>query len=176
MNCGKINPGVKVAPDPSDIYPCETEGFGLLGTKHDPMKSKKTKGSKRANKMAPSRKLANRIMEWCLANYGKSRYNRYFPDMLYRNYYPDEDPRVVAFYDEQESIIFIKKNEHRTAYQLANSIIHEYTHYKQNSRHYNILSMYLPYHENPLEIEANEVAKRDAKKCLQDVMGKKSTK
>ena len=53
--------------------------------------------------------------------------------------------------------------------ELANSIIHEYVHYKQNMKHYQILAMYLPDHKNPMEIEASKVAQKDTKKCLKDL-------
>lgn len=141
------------------------------------MKNKKKPSKNRANKMLPSRKYVNRIVGWCVKTYGKSKHNREFPEIQYRSrYYYGDDPRTMAFYDDDDSVIFIRKSDHKTLYQLANTIIHEYTHYKQNPRHYQILSMYLPYKENPLEIEANEIAKRDARKCLRDLFGDKSIK
>lgn len=141
------------------------------------MKTKKKPSKKRANKVMPSRKYVNRIVDWCVKTYGKSKYNREFPEIQFRSRYElDDDPKTLAFYDEDDAVIFIKKDEHKTMYQLANTIIHEYTHYKQNASHYHILSLYLPYSKNPMEIEANEVAKRDTRKCLKEVFGKKSIK
>jgi Zn-dependent peptidase ImmA (M78 family) len=140
------------------------------------MKTKK-KPSRRAKKVVPSRKYVNKIFDWCIKTYGKSRFNREFPEIMYRKAeYMNEDPRVMAFYDEEDAVIFINKDDHHNLYQLANSIIHEYTHYKQNQHHYYILSQYLPYSKNPMEIEANEVAKRDARKCIREIVGKQSSK
>jgi hypothetical protein len=82
----------------------------------------------------------------------------------------------MAYYDEIDSIIFIDKNQHQTLYELANSIIHEYTHYKQNMRHYQILALYLSDDKNPMEIEAHRVAKKDTKKCLKEVFNIESFK
>ena len=135
------------------------------------MKKKGKKPSdKRANKLSPSRKYVNKILDWCLKTYGKSRYNKDFPEIQYRKAaYMNEDPYTMAFYDDEDGVIFINKEDHPNLKVLANSIIHEYTHYKQNSRHYHVLSMYLPYHKNPLEIEANRIANRDTKKCLKEI-------
>lgn len=135
------------------------------------MKSKKKPSNKRANKLAPSRKYVNKIVDWCVKTYGKSRYNRDFPEIHYRKkYYVYDDTNTIAFYDDHDGIIYINKDENKNLRALANSIIHEYTHYKQNMRHYDVLSMYLPYKSNPLEIEANQIAKRDTKKCLKDIL------
>jgi len=75
----------------------------------------------------------------------------------------------MAFYDEIESVIFVNKDQNDNLIELANSLIHEYVHYKQNMKHYQILSLYLPDHKNPMEIEAVKIAKRDTKKCLKEV-------
>ena len=134
-------------------------------------KKKQTSRKTRAKKIMPSRKYVNKILDWCVKTYGKSRYNREFPEIHYRSSsYLGEDRMTLAFYDDQDGIIYINKDDHKNLNVLANTIIHEYTHYKQNMRHYDILSMYLPYHRNPLEIEANKVARRDAKKCVKDIL------
>lgn len=134
-------------------------------------KTKKNQPRRRANKLAPSRKYVNKIVDWCIKTYGKSKYNKEFPEVHYRSrYYLDEDANTLAFYDDTDGVIYINKDEHKSLRTLANSIIHEYTHYKQNMKHYDVLSTYLPYNKNPMEIEANEVAKRDTKKCLKEIL------
>lgn len=141
------------------------------------MKSKKKPSRRRANKVMPSRKYVNKIFDWCVKNYGRSKHRKEFPEIMYRKAgYMNEDPRVMAFYDEEDAVIFINKDDHNSLYQLANSIIHEYTHYKQNQNHYHILSQYLPYHKHPLEIEANKVARRDTRKCVKEITQNKSSK
>ena len=132
----------------------------------------KDKKKPTAKKVMPTRRSVNRIVDWCVKNYGRSKYNREFPEIQFRSSKSsNEDPNVMAYYDDDEAVIFINKGEHTTLYQLANSIIHEYTHYKQNMRHYNILSMYLPYKKNPMEVEANRIARRDSRKCLREAFG-----
>jgi len=59
---------------------------------------------------------------------------------------------------------------------MANSIIHKYTHYKQNMKHYQILALYLPDSKNPMEIEAERISKKDTKKCIKELFGVESLK
>jgi len=141
------------------------------------MKIKKKPSKRRANKVAPSRKYVNKIFDWCVKNYGKSKYRKNFPEIMFRkSSYMNEDPMVMAFYDEEDAVIFINKDDHKSLYQLAGSIIHEYTHYKQNNHHYQILSKYISYKNHPMEIEANNIAKRDTRRCIKEILQDKSTK
>ena len=154
-----------------DIYAWNVEGC-VLGTKPecDMAKPKKKPSNTRANKLAPSRKYVNKIVDWCVKTYGKSKHNRDFPEIQFRKgSYMNEDPNTMAFYDDHDAVIFINKDDHQSLRTLVNSVIHEYTHYKQNMKHYDILSQYLPYNKNPLEIEANKIARRDTKKCLREI-------
>ena len=118
---------------------------------------------------------ATKILDWCLKTYGKSKFNKEFPELEFKNpdYYTEG---CMAYYDEIESVIFVDKTQHQNLYELANSIIHEYTHYKQNMRHYQILALYLSDIKNPMEIEANRIAKKDSKKCLKEIFNIESLK
>lgn len=121
-----------------------------------------------SQEIKPTRKHVNQILEWCLETYGKSKFNKPFPIIEFRkpDYYTEG---CMAFYDEIESVIFIDKEKNNNIKELANSIIHEYIHYKQNMKHYQILAMYLPDNKNPLEKEAAKIANRDAKKCIKEL-------
>lgn len=132
---------------------------------------KKARKTRRAKKVAPpSRKYINRILDWCVRTYGKSKHNRMFPYVTYRSAkYMNEGPATMAYYDDETGVIFINKDDHRSLRELVNTVIHEYTHYLQNSHHYHVLSLYLPYRKHPLEIEADRVASRDTKKCLREI-------
>ena len=123
-----------------------------------------------SSKIKPTRKHVNQILDWCQQTYGKSKFNKDFPVIEYRkpDYYTEE---IMAFYDEIESTIFINKDKNDNLEELINSVIHEYVHYKQNMKHYQILALYLPDNKNPMEIEANKIAKKDTKKCLKEVFG-----
>lgn len=128
-----------------------------------------------SNSIKITRSHATKILDWCLNTYGKSKFNKEFPDLEFKNpdYYTEG---CMAYYDEIESVIFVDKTQHQNLYELANSIIHEYTHYKQNMRHYQILALYLSDNKNPMEIEANRIAKKDSKKCLKEVFNIESLK
>jgi hypothetical protein len=43
-------------------------------------------------------------------------------------------------------------------------------------KHYQILALYLPDNKNPMEIEAERISKKDAKKCLKELFGVESLK
>ena len=120
----------------------------------------------------PTRKHVNQILDWCIKTYGKSKFNRPVPVIEFKkpDYYTEG---CMAFYDEIESVIFVDKIANDNLPELVNSIIHEYVHYKQNMKHYQILALYLPDHKNPMEIEATKIAKRDTKKCLKELFGTK---
>jgi Zn-dependent peptidase ImmA (M78 family) len=127
------------------------------------------------NEVKLTRSHINKILDWFINTYGKSKFNKEIPVIEFKNPdYSNED--CMAFYDEIEGVIFINKEQNTTLYDLANSIIHEYTHYKQNMKHYQILSLYLTDHKNPMEIEAEKVAKKDTKKCIKEVFNIQSIK
>jgi hypothetical protein len=115
-----------------------------------------------------TKRHVNKIFGWCLKTYGKSKYNRTFPTIHFKK--PDHtNEDCSGVYDEFEHTIFINKEQHDTLDDLVNTIIHEYTHYKQNMKHYQILALYLDNDKHPMEIEAEQVAERDMKKCLKEV-------
>lgn len=121
----------------------------------------------------PTRKHVNRIFEWCIQNYGKSKFNKELPQIQYRkeDYYTEG---CMAYYDELDAIIYVNKEKNQDLKELVNSIIHEYIHYKQNMKHYQILSLYHTDRDNPLEIEARKIANRDTKKCIKELFTKEA--
>jgi hypothetical protein len=117
-------------------------------------------------KQLPHKGHVKRVYEWCKKKYGRSKYNGRYPDIVFKkaDYYTGDD---WGYYDELEQIIFISKDKHKTLDELVHTIIHEYTHYKQNMYHYRILDIYMNCYDNPMEKEADEVADRDLKECLE---------
>lgn len=115
-----------------------------------------------------TKKVIYKILDWCVVNYGRSEFNKnkLIVDFRKPDYLTGD---VMASYDYETGIIYVNKETHKTLRMLINSIIHEYTHYKQNMRHYNILDTYLAYNKNPLEIEAFKIAKRDTKRCIDEI-------
>ena len=77
------------------------------------MKGKRKSVKKRVRKEKPTRSHVNKIVDWCIRTYGKSKYNREFPTVMYRTAkYMDEDPRTMAYYDEEDAVMYIKKEDH----------------------------------------------------------------
>jgi len=116
------------------------------------------------------------IYDWCKSKYGRSRYNGRYPDIEFKksDYYNGED---WGYFEPIDKLIFINRDKHETLEDVVDTIIHEYTHYKQSMFHYQILAIYLDPHENPLEKQAEEVAQRDSQECLaylQTIFRKKS--
>jgi hypothetical protein len=111
---------------------------------------------------------AGKVLEWCQNYYGPSKHCKYIPTLSYRKAdYVTED--VSAYYDDQIAHIYINKEACNTIEELTKTVIHEYQHYLQNPKHYEILAMYLSRERNPMEIEAEKIARRDYKKCIKEV-------
>lgn len=118
--------------------------------------------------MKVTRWHALRVLDWCITNYGASKYNGPYPHVEFRK----EDittERLAGYYCDIENVIFLNKDHHLTIRELIKTIIHEYTHYKQNMKHYYVLSEYLSYDNNPLEKQAKKVTARDYKTCYADL-------
>lgn len=113
-----------------------------------------------------------KVYEWCKTRYGRSKYNGRYPDIVFRkrDYLTGED---WGYYDEQDNLIFVSKDKHHNIEDLVDTVIHEYTHYKQNIKvDFRVLSKYFEFDDqHPLEIEARTVAQRDSPICLKEVFG-----
>jgi hypothetical protein len=118
------------------------------------------------SKAKPHRGHVDKIYQWCKKKYGRSKYNGRYPDISFKkaDYYTGED---WGYYDEDEQLIFINREKHETIEDLVHTIIHEYTHYKQSMHHYHIISIYLDSADHPLEKEADMIADRDSKECIE---------
>lgn len=103
--------------------------------------------------------------DWCKKKYGRSKYNGRYPDIEFKksDYYTGED---WGYFDSIDKLIFISRDKHQTLEDLVDTIIHEYTHYKQSMHHYAIIGLYLEPYDNPLEKEAEQIAERDSPECL----------
>lgn len=123
------------------------------------------------NKVRATRSKALKIYEWCKKKYGRSKYNGRYPTLHYKKggeFLED----CWGIYDPEDNYILINKNYVTTIEDLASTIIHEYTHYKQNIKvDYAILMKYFDASttDHPLEKEAESVAERDTKQCLEEL-------
>jgi hypothetical protein len=113
----------------------------------------------------PHRGHVDKIYKWCKKRYGRSKYNGRYPDVVFRKgkYHNGED---WAYYDEVDKCIYINRDKHENVLDLVDTMIHEYTHYLQNMYHYQIIGKYTDHHNHPMEIEAENMAKKDRLECI----------
>lgn len=120
-----------------------------------------------------NRKNALLILEWCKYRFGPSSINGSgcYPKLIFHRSKKD---RCLGEYNPYKNEIeiyadsFYSKN--RRFLTFINTIIHEYTHYHQSIKVKYF--KYTNYDKNPLEIEANRVAKRNQYKCYEEVYRK----
>ena len=74
------------------------------------------------DQIKPTRKHVNQIFEWCIKQYGKSKFNKTMPIIEFKkpDYYTEG---CMAFYDEIDSVIYINKDQNDNLPELINSII-----------------------------------------------------
>lgn len=118
-----------------------------------------------------NRHTALKVYEWCKKAYGRSKYNGRYPDLSYKKG-DHTNSDLMGEYDFVENSIFINSDQIKTLYDLVSTVIHEYTHYKQNMKvDWTVLSKYFdPYTiDHPLEKEAREIEVRDAPICMREI-------
>ena len=62
----------------------------------------------------------------------------------------------IAQYDDETNIIYIYYPNIKTEEDILRSLIHEYTHYKQDHKLFKQYRQMYSYNENPIEIEAHK--------------------
>jgi hypothetical protein len=99
---------------------------------------------------------------WCVFNFGKSKYNEELPKLTVNRTITDK----FGFYDPSNNVITICLKPHTSIANLCNTVIHEYTHYLQNMRMYDIyvFKYKRSYENHPYEVSANNKAKKYEKK------------
>ena len=106
------------------------------------------------------RKTATLTLAWCIERYGPSIHNDLSTlDLKLRSSWEN-----YGEYDPDDNCIYLNPKKHRSLLEWVNTIIHEYTHLKQN-----INGMYTKYYDrygrtydnHPHEVAANKIAYRD---------------
>lgn len=111
-------------------------------------------------------------LHWCFKKFGKVK-GKSIPEIEWEwndRWYQRKS--ILAMYDKEENIIEIRIQGHRTIYNLANTVIHEYIHYLQPT-HANWYERYDKKHgykKNPYEIEAYHLGDTYAVECASTVM------
>ena len=78
-------------------------------------------------------------------------------------------PMAVGYYDFDDNIISVYKSKHKSVIDIIHTIIHEWCHYKQSTKKYYEYDKIFNYHDNPYEIQANELADSMKWKCKKDL-------
>lgn len=112
-------------------------------------------------------------LQWCQKKFGKIK-GRPIPQLEWNwNVREYQKLNMLAEYDKEDNLILLRVQGHRTIYNLARSVIHEYIHYMQPT-HGNWYERYhhkVGYWKNPYEIEAYHIADLYAVECARKVMG-----
>lgn len=111
-----------------------------------------------------SKKTANLTLAWCIDRYGASIHN----DLSTLEIRLRSKLEFYGEYDSEDNIIYLNPTKHKTLIEWVNTIIHEYTHFKQN-----IDGMYTKYYDrygrsyenHPHEVSAHRTAERDQKEA-----------
>jgi len=111
-------------------------------------------------------------LEWCKKKFGKVK-GKPMPQLewVWNDRWYQKN-KFLAFYDREDNQIDIRIQGHRTIYNLANSVIHEYVHYLQ-ATHGNWYERYDAKHgywNNPYEVEAHFLGDTYAVECVQTVL------
>ena len=115
------------------------------------------------------RKIGKLVLNWCKSEFGFKKH-RGMPKIIftYKIYAND----FWGYYDFDENLIVVFTNtfvnRNRTISSLIRTIIHEYTHYKQDMRGYQKLLYLHGYKNHPQEIEARNF-ENTWSKCYNDV-------
>jgi hypothetical protein len=110
------------------------------------------------------RKDALRVMNWCKRNVGLNHKRKYLPALEWSNYGED-----CGDYDFEDNIISVYKSKHKSCIDIIHTIIHEWCHYKQSTKKYYEYDKIFNYHDNPFEIQANELADSMKWQCKKDL-------
>ena len=125
------------------------------------------------NDIKLNKNTALRVYEWCRKTYGRSKYNGKYPGLTYKKG-NESNFDHMGEYDFYENSIFINSDQIKSLYDLVSTVIHEFTHYKQNMKvDWVVLCKYFDQYttDHPLEKEAQEVELRDTPRCIKEVFG-----
>lgn len=124
-------------------------------------------------KLKKDRETAKLALEWCMKKWGKSRYFNDYPKLyVYKNCQND----LTGWFTESKNVIGINLKHQKSVLELVKTVIHEYTHYRQNTVElYDKLARKYknrPYEEHPQEKHAYKMEKAWGKICKTQIAKK----
>ena len=115
-------------------------------------------------------KIIHHTLDWCIDKWGLNgdRDVELDLDITYREHeHYGNTSKAEYCYEDNEIIIY--PNHHSNVRDLIDSIIHEFTHQRQDMSKYIQTLLKSGYQHHPLEIEAMEVAKKYRRDCCCDI-------
>lgn len=109
---------------------------------------------------------------WCHKTFGKVQ-DKPVPKVEWTwNLAEYQKLKLLAEYDNEDNVIYLRVQGHRTIYNLTRSVIHEYIHYLQPTKGnwYERYNRLYGYWQNPYEIEATYIADLWAVDCTEKVL------
>tara|TARA_R110000868_G_scaffold117446_1_gene311927 strand:+ start:419 stop:817 length:399 start_codon:yes stop_codon:yes gene_type:complete len=125
------------------------------------------------NRTDINKRNLNKILLWCKETYGVSRFKNI-------NYLTVEIDNTIedakGQYCPYSNRIYINPKHHTSFIEVIDTMIHEYTHFKQDIKvmYFKYMNEYsYNYSNHPYEHTANKVAERDRRKCFHELFHKK---
>ena len=116
------------------------------------------------------RKVVAAALEWCKKKWGLSKFQDDFPKL--RCYKKGDGGGYYGHYDDENNTIVIYVHPHPDVLTLVETVIHEYTHYKQNveENYDKYAARYSNYNDNPYEKTAINRSARWKERCFKDIL------
>jgi hypothetical protein len=111
------------------------------------------------------KKIVNLTLMWCIKKWGLNKKRK----GLLCVEFGWEKKNYMGQYEYGENIISIYPKSIKNVRDLIDTTIHEFTHQRQSMSYYHTILKKSGYSEHPMEIEANDVAFLNRKKCWDDV-------
>lgn len=111
---------------------------------------------------------AVKILEWCKKRYGRGV--KPYPILEFRKPNHLNGEYAQGEYDYEDDMIYVNSQMHDSLDELADTIIHEYIHYRYHAKStYYQLDRDYDHDDHPMEKQAESIANRDKKKCVQEL-------
>lgn len=116
------------------------------------------------------KQIVEKTFDWCIKNYGTNE-KIPIPKLLITNRVSQIAKKHYhcGEYRDNKNLLLVHPNHNYQIKTLVNTIIHEYTHYKQDMSLYNKLYEEFGYTKHPQEVEARTIANRDTMKCWKEI-------
>jgi len=124
-------------------------------------------------KLEKNRQTAKLALEWCIKKWGKSKFHKDYPKLIV---YKNHKEELTGWFNDEKNIIFINLKHQDSVLELVKTVIHEYTHFQQNTKDkYDKLARKFknkPYEEHPLEKQAFKKEEKWSKICRKQIKQK----